>query len=152
MSDKQLAFINRLLEEKGVTLEEATKAAMGRRQSKLGKKGASKVIDWLMGQPSVKHVPRPASAKQLDFIASLARKAGVEPPKVETAEEASKAIDALKAKQPKRQARRSNGGGRRRPGGRCRAPGCSNPANQDAPHHPAMGGYCGSCAFDEFDC
>jgi len=151
MSEKQLAFINRLCEEKGVALEAATKAALGRRQSKLGKKGASKVIDHLMSLPSVKHVPRPASGKQLDFVASLARKAGVEPPQVETAEEASRAIDALKAQQPKRE-RRSNGGGHRRPGGRCRAPGCSNPADQDAPHHPAMGGYCGSCAFDEFDC
>jgi hypothetical protein len=24
-------------------------------------------------------------------------------------------------------------------------------ALKDAPHHRAMGGYCGSCAFDEFD-
>lgn len=33
--------------------------------------------------------------------------------------------------------------------GRCR--GCGGPI-EDAPHHRAMGGYCGSCAFDEFDC
>lgn len=83
MSERQLAFINRLCEEKGVSLEEATRAAMGRRQSKLGKKGASKVIDHLMG---------------------------LEAPSVETAQEASAAIDRLKAQQP----RRSNGGGSRR--------------------------------------
>jgi hypothetical protein len=33
-------------------------------------------------------------------------------------------------------------------GGRCR--GCGG-AVKDAPHHRAMEGYCGSCAFDEFD-
>lgn len=33
--------------------------------------------------------------------------------------------------------------------GRCR--GCRGPI-EDAPHHRAMGGYCGQCAFDEFDC
>jgi len=33
-------------------------------------------------------------------------------------------------------------------GGRCR--GCGG-LIRDAPHHRAMGGYCGSCAFDEFD-
>ena len=33
--------------------------------------------------------------------------------------------------------------------GRCRC--CHGPI-QDASHHAAMGGYCGSCAFDEFDC
>lgn len=33
--------------------------------------------------------------------------------------------------------------------GRCR--GCGGPI-RDARHHAAMGGYCGSCAFDEFDC
>jgi hypothetical protein len=33
--------------------------------------------------------------------------------------------------------------------GRCR--GCGGPI-VDASHHRAMGGYCGSCAFDEFDC
>jgi hypothetical protein len=33
--------------------------------------------------------------------------------------------------------------------GRCR--GCGG-ALRDVPHHAAMGGYCGSCAFDEFDC
>lgn len=33
--------------------------------------------------------------------------------------------------------------------GRCR--GCRGPI-VDAPHHRAMGGYCGQCAFDEFDC
>jgi hypothetical protein len=32
--------------------------------------------------------------------------------------------------------------------GRCR--GCGGPL-VNAPHHRAMGGYCGSCAFDEFD-
>ena len=32
--------------------------------------------------------------------------------------------------------------------GRCR--GCGGPI-VDAPHHRAMEGYCGSCAFDEFD-
>lgn len=32
--------------------------------------------------------------------------------------------------------------------GRCK--GCGG-AIRDAGHHRAMGGYCGSCAFDEFD-
>lgn len=32
---------------------------------------------------------------------------------------------------------------------RCR--GCRGPI-EDAPHHRAMHGYCGACAFDEFDC
>jgi hypothetical protein len=32
---------------------------------------------------------------------------------------------------------------------RCR--GCGGPV-RDASHHCAMDGYCGSCAFDEFDC
>lgn len=36
-----------------------------------------------------------------------------------------------------------------RAGGRCR--GCRGEI-ADAPHHRAMHGYCGSCAFDEFDC
>lgn len=31
---------------------------------------------------------------------------------------------------------------------RCR--GCGGPV-VNAPHHRAMGGYCGSCAFDEYD-
>lgn len=39
--------------------------------------------------------------------------------------------------------------GRRFGGGRCR--GCGG-AVVNAPHHRAMEGYCGSCAFDEFDC
>jgi hypothetical protein len=38
---------------------------------------------------------------------------------------------------------------RRSNGGRCR--GCRGPI-RNAPHHHAMGGYCGYCAFDEFDC
>lgn len=29
--------------------------------------------------------------------------------------------------------------------------GCRGPI-VNAPHHRAMGGYCGTCAFDEFDC
>jgi hypothetical protein len=33
--------------------------------------------------------------------------------------------------------------------GGCR--GCGGPI-RDASHHRAMEGYCGSCAFDEFDC
>lgn len=33
--------------------------------------------------------------------------------------------------------------------GRCR--GCRGPI-VDASHHRAIGGYCGQCAFDEFDC
>jgi hypothetical protein len=33
--------------------------------------------------------------------------------------------------------------------GRCRE--CRGPI-KDAPHHRAMGGLCGSCAFDEYDC
>lgn len=33
--------------------------------------------------------------------------------------------------------------------GRCR--GCGGPL-QDCAHHAAMGGYCGQCAFDEYDC
>jgi hypothetical protein len=32
---------------------------------------------------------------------------------------------------------------------RCR---CCGGSIIDAPHHRAMNGYCGSCAFDEFDC
>lgn len=32
--------------------------------------------------------------------------------------------------------------------GRCK--GCGH-AIRNAPHHRAMGGYCGECAFDEFD-
>jgi len=39
--------------------------------------------------------------------------------------------------------RRSSGSGR------CRA--CGGPIRHAA-HHRAMGGYCGNCAFDEFDC
>jgi len=46
----------------------------------------------------------------------------------------------------------SSGGGKTtyspRSRGRCR--GCGGPV-VDAPHHRAMDGYCGSCAFDEFD-
>jgi len=38
---------------------------------------------------------------------------------------------------------------RARRSGRCR--GCGG-ALRDVPRHAAMGGYCGSCAFDEFDC
>lgn len=41
--------------------------------------------------------------------------------------------------------RRSGRGG----SGRCRE--CGGPI-RNAPHHRAMGGYCGYCAFDEFDC
>jgi hypothetical protein len=37
---------------------------------------------------------------------------------------------------------------RRRNGGRCVE--CGGPV-EDAPHHRAMEGYCGSCAFDEYD-
>lgn len=37
----------------------------------------------------------------------------------------------------------------RRSSYRCR--GCGGPL-RDASHHRAMGGYCGYCAFDEFDC
>lgn len=33
--------------------------------------------------------------------------------------------------------------------GRCR--GCGGPIT-NAAHHAAMGGYCGTCAFDEYDC
>lgn len=47
--------------------------------------------------------------------------------------------------------RRSSGSGRsggRRSGG---CAGCGGPV-RDAAHHRAMEGYCGSCAFDEFDC
>lgn len=33
--------------------------------------------------------------------------------------------------------------------GRCR--GCGGPI-RNAPHARAQGGYCGSCAFDEYDC
>ena len=33
--------------------------------------------------------------------------------------------------------------------GRCRE--CHGPI-KDAPHHKAMGGLCGECAFDEYDC
>lgn len=36
-----------------------------------------------------------------------------------------------------------------RAGGRCRD--CREPI-RDAPHHRAMGGLCGTCAFDEYDC
>lgn len=36
-------------------------------------------------------------------------------------------------------------------GGRTNCRGCHGPLD-DAPHHRAMGGYCGNCAFDEFDC
>lgn len=45
---------------------------------------------------------------------------------------------------------RSRGRGRGRGywGDRCR--GCRGQI-KDAPHHPAMEGYCGYCAFDEFD-
>ena len=35
--------------------------------------------------------------------------------------------------------------------GKCRERGCQNSASLNAPHHSAMGGYCGYCAFDEFD-
>lgn len=45
---------------------------------------------------------------------------------------------------------RPTSGGRRSSGsGRCR--GCRGPIVH-ASHHRAMEGYCGSCAFDEFDC
>lgn len=40
---------------------------------------------------------------------------------------------------------------RKGPGVRCRSVGCGNDV-VDAPHHRAMEGYCGECAFDEFDC
>jgi hypothetical protein len=44
----------------------------------------------------------------------------------------------------------AKGNGRRRGGsGRCKECGGSI---KDAPHHRAMEGFCGSCAFDEFDC
>jgi len=33
--------------------------------------------------------------------------------------------------------------------GRCK--GCGGPV-RDCARHPAMDGYCGACAFDEFDC
>jgi len=45
----------------------------------------------------------------------------------------------------------SNGNGHHRPSsssGRCRE--CGGPI-RDASHHRAMQGYCGDCAFDEFD-
>lgn len=38
---------------------------------------------------------------------------------------------------------------RARTGGRCRS--CRG-AIRDAAHHRAMGGLCGGCAFDEYDC
>jgi hypothetical protein len=44
-----------------------------------------------------------------------------------------------------------NGNGHHKPSsntGRCRE--CHGPI-KDAPHHRAMQGYCGECAFDEFD-
>jgi len=45
-----------------------------------------------------------------------------------------------------------NGNGHHKPSsssnGSCR--GCHGPV-KDAPHHRAMQGYCGECAFDEFD-
>lgn len=43
---------------------------------------------------------------------------------------------------------RRSGGWRRLLPDRCR--GCRGPI-VDAPHHRAMEGYCGGCAFDEFD-
>lgn len=112
MSEKQMRFIERLCRERDVTLEHATKAALGRRQSKIGSKSASKIIDWLLAQPAVREVPRPPTAKQMDFLRSLARKAGVDVPRVETAKEASAEIDRLKALAPTRP--RRGGGGRRR--------------------------------------
>lgn len=36
-----------------------------------------------------------------------------------------------------------------RSNGRCRE--CGGPI-RNAPHHKAMGGLCGQCAFDEYDC
>ena len=47
-----------------------------------------------------------------------------------------------------RQSSYSCGSYARRRGG-CR--GCGGPI-RDAAHHRAMSGYCGYCAFDEFDC
>lgn len=44
---------------------------------------------------------------------------------------------------------RKSTGRRSSMGGRCRE--CGGPV-KDAPHHRAMGGLCGGCAFDEFDC
>jgi len=38
---------------------------------------------------------------------------------------------------------------RRSRSGRCRE--CGGPI-RNAPHHRAMGGLCGDCAFDEYDC
>jgi hypothetical protein len=46
----------------------------------------------------------------------------------------------------------SNSSGYNKPSnsnGRCRE--CGGPI-RDASHHRAMQGYCGNCAFDEFDC
>lgn len=59
----------------------------------------------------------------------------------------AEAARALVASAPKRSfARRGFGG---RGGGCCRE--CRGPI-VNAPHHRAMGGLCGSCAFDEYDC
>jgi len=38
-----------------------------------------------------------------------------------------------------------------RPARRTTCRGCRGPI-RNAPHHRAMGGYCGYCAFDEYDC
>lgn len=48
-------------------------------------------------------------------------------------------------------ARSDSRSGRRTSGryGGCRE--CGGPL-RDAPRHPAMGGLCGECAFDEYDC
>jgi len=44
----------------------------------------------------------------------------------------------------------SNGNGHHKPSGNGSCRGCHGPV-KDAPHHRAMQGYCGECAFDEFD-
>jgi hypothetical protein len=46
-------------------------------------------------------------------------------------------------------ARTSASSSARRGNGRCRE--CGGPI-RDARHHKAMGGLCGECAFDEYDC
>lgn len=50
---------------------------------------------------------------------------------------------------PARSARPATSRGQYVTRGRCK--GCRGPIKH-APHHRAMQGYCGSCAFDEFDC
>ncbi len=75
-SEKQQAYLERLLETTGLTLDEAVESAGLRPASKeLNRGEASALIDHLSALQAERHVP---SAKQLRWIADLAKKAGLD--------------------------------------------------------------------------